>query len=285
MLGYIPSPAHGIVHIGPLQLHAYGLMLAIGVLVAAKIADVRWRRTGHDPKVIAEIAVPVVIGGVDRRPRLPPVHRIQVERGRDHRRVRDLEGRTLDLGRGRRRADRGRDHLAPPPSRHARAARRDRSRRRRRAGDRPLGQLLQPGAVRTAEQAAVGARDRPRAPAGRTTSTSRRSNRRFSTSRSGACSCSARSCGSNDTAVCARVRRSRSTSRCTRFGRVFFEWMRVDPASRIFGIRFNLLLSAVLCVDRARSGSCGSGGRSEPSAIAPGPRPRDAPTADQGSSG
>ena len=32
MLGYIPSPAHGIVHIGPLQLHAYGLMLAIGVL-------------------------------------------------------------------------------------------------------------------------------------------------------------------------------------------------------------------------------------------------------------
>jgi prolipoprotein diacylglyceryl transferase len=64
MLGYIPSPAHGIVNLGPLQLHAYGLMLAIGVLVAAKIADVRWRRTGHDPKVIAEIAVPVVIGGV-----------------------------------------------------------------------------------------------------------------------------------------------------------------------------------------------------------------------------
>ena len=64
MLGYIASPAHGIVHLGPLELHAYGLMLAIGVLVAAKIADVRWRRTGHDPKVIAEIAVPVVVGGV-----------------------------------------------------------------------------------------------------------------------------------------------------------------------------------------------------------------------------
>jgi len=64
MLGYIASPAHGIVHLGPLELHAYGLMLAIGVLVAAKIADVRWRRTGHDPKVITEIAVPVVVGGV-----------------------------------------------------------------------------------------------------------------------------------------------------------------------------------------------------------------------------
>jgi prolipoprotein diacylglyceryl transferase len=64
MLGYIPSPEHGIVHLGPLELHAYGLMLAIGVLAAAKIADVRWRRTGHDPKVITEIAVPVVAGGV-----------------------------------------------------------------------------------------------------------------------------------------------------------------------------------------------------------------------------
>ena len=53
MLGYIPSPAHGIVHVGPLQLHAYGLMLAIGVLAAAKIADVRWQRTSNNPKVIA----------------------------------------------------------------------------------------------------------------------------------------------------------------------------------------------------------------------------------------
>ena len=32
------------------------------------------------------------------------------------------------------------------------------------------------------------------------------------------------------------------------FGRIFFEWLRVDPASKIFGIRFNLLLSAVICV-------------------------------------
>src|SRR5436190_7402657 len=64
MSAFIPSPARGILHIGPIQLHAYGLMLAIAVLVAAKIADVRWRRSGHNPKVIAEIAVPVVIAGV-----------------------------------------------------------------------------------------------------------------------------------------------------------------------------------------------------------------------------
>lgn len=64
LLAFIPSPAHGIVHLGPLPLHAYGLMLAIGVLVAAKIAEQRWVRTGHDGKVIGEIAVPVVIAGV-----------------------------------------------------------------------------------------------------------------------------------------------------------------------------------------------------------------------------
>jgi prolipoprotein diacylglyceryl transferase len=65
MLGYIPSPAHGTIGIGPLQLHAYGLMLAIGVLVAAKIADVRWRQAGNEnSKAIAELAVPVVVCGV-----------------------------------------------------------------------------------------------------------------------------------------------------------------------------------------------------------------------------
>src|SRR5665811_2029866 len=60
----IPSPSHGIVHIGPLPLHAYGLMLALGVLAAAKIAERRWVRQGNDPREIGALAVPVVIGGV-----------------------------------------------------------------------------------------------------------------------------------------------------------------------------------------------------------------------------
>jgi len=60
----IPSPAHGIVHIGPLPLHAYGLMLAIGVVVATYVAERRWVSTGHDQKEFAAIVVPVVIAGV-----------------------------------------------------------------------------------------------------------------------------------------------------------------------------------------------------------------------------
>jgi prolipoprotein diacylglyceryl transferase len=63
-LGFIPSPAHGIIHVGPLPLHAYGLMLALGVLAAAKVAEQRWARKGNDPADISAIAVPVVVGGV-----------------------------------------------------------------------------------------------------------------------------------------------------------------------------------------------------------------------------
>jgi prolipoprotein diacylglyceryl transferase len=39
-------------------------MLAIGVVVAYAIAEKRWERMGHDPKQMGQIAVPVVIGGV-----------------------------------------------------------------------------------------------------------------------------------------------------------------------------------------------------------------------------
>jgi phosphatidylglycerol---prolipoprotein diacylglyceryl transferase len=63
-VAFIPSPKHGIVDIGPLPLHAYGLMLAIGVLVAAKVAETRWKRRGRDPQEFAAIVVPVVISGV-----------------------------------------------------------------------------------------------------------------------------------------------------------------------------------------------------------------------------
>ncbi len=63
-IAFIPSPKNGIVHIGPIPLHAYGLMLAIGVLVAAKVAENRWKRTGRDPSEFASIVIPVVIVGV-----------------------------------------------------------------------------------------------------------------------------------------------------------------------------------------------------------------------------
>ena len=63
-VGFIPSPAHGVVHIGPVPLHVYGLMLALGVVAAAMIAERRWAHQGNDPHEIGALAIPVVIGGV-----------------------------------------------------------------------------------------------------------------------------------------------------------------------------------------------------------------------------
>lgn len=64
MLLSIPSPSRGVIELGPLALHAYGLMLALGVVAAAAIAQRRWAARGHDPKEISDIAVPVVVAGV-----------------------------------------------------------------------------------------------------------------------------------------------------------------------------------------------------------------------------
>ena len=60
----IPSPDNGVVDVGPLPLHVYGLLLAIGVLVAAWIAERRWVARGGDAKTFNDMAIWIVIGGV-----------------------------------------------------------------------------------------------------------------------------------------------------------------------------------------------------------------------------
>ena len=80
---------------------------------------------------------------------------------------------------------------------------------------------------------------------------SRPFNRRSSTSRCGACSSRAQSSGPSATEGSAAGRRSRLYVSLYTFGRIFFEALRVDPASEVFGIRFNLLLSAAMCIGGA----------------------------------
>ena len=53
-LAYIPSPARGVYYVGPIPLHVYGLMLAIGVLAATRGAEIQWARAGHEPRDIAD---------------------------------------------------------------------------------------------------------------------------------------------------------------------------------------------------------------------------------------
>jgi len=68
VLASIPSPSSGSIHLGPLRLNAYGLMIAFGVIVAIRIAgrraESRGAGTTDDFSSIAMWAVPAgVIGG------------------------------------------------------------------------------------------------------------------------------------------------------------------------------------------------------------------------------
>ncbi|MFM8971232.1 MAG: prolipoprotein diacylglyceryl transferase [Actinomycetota bacterium] len=60
----MPSPRSGVLHLGPVPLHAYGLMLAIGILVAATVAERRWVARGHDAADFGRLVVPIVLGGI-----------------------------------------------------------------------------------------------------------------------------------------------------------------------------------------------------------------------------
>jgi prolipoprotein diacylglyceryl transferase len=59
-LASIPSPSSG--NVGP--FHMYGLILAVGVLVAVYVAEHRWRRRGYPKDGIYDISFWVVIWGV-----------------------------------------------------------------------------------------------------------------------------------------------------------------------------------------------------------------------------
>lgn len=64
LIAAIPSPPWNAVHLGPLQLRAYGLMIALGVLAAVWVARRRWAAVGHDPDDISALAVWAVPAGL-----------------------------------------------------------------------------------------------------------------------------------------------------------------------------------------------------------------------------
>jgi prolipoprotein diacylglyceryl transferase len=78
----IPSPARGVVEIGPLPLHLYGLIIAVGVLVAAWIAERRWIRRGHDGDAFSSLVLWMVLGGVVGARLYHVITDIQLFRGR-----------------------------------------------------------------------------------------------------------------------------------------------------------------------------------------------------------
>jgi len=63
-LASIPSPASGDVEVGPVVLHAYGVMLLLGILAATWLTGIRWTRRGGDWDLVYRVAMWGVLGGV-----------------------------------------------------------------------------------------------------------------------------------------------------------------------------------------------------------------------------
>jgi prolipoprotein diacylglyceryl transferase len=64
LLASIPSPSSGDLEIGPLALHAYGVMLLLGIVAATWLTGVRWVRRGGDWDLVYRVAMWGVLGGV-----------------------------------------------------------------------------------------------------------------------------------------------------------------------------------------------------------------------------
>lgn len=57
VLSYIPSPPVNGLSIGPLRLHVYGLVIALGVVAAVWLAQRRWEARGGQPGAMAKLAL------------------------------------------------------------------------------------------------------------------------------------------------------------------------------------------------------------------------------------
>ncbi len=67
-LASIPSPPQNTFDIGPLTIHFYGIMIGIGVLVAAIVTQRRYEKFGGDPTILDRVILwTVVIGFLGAR--------------------------------------------------------------------------------------------------------------------------------------------------------------------------------------------------------------------------
>jgi len=61
---HIPSPPANGMHLGPLDIHFYGLMYVIGIILAVLITQRRWRAAGGDPALVGDVALWGVPAGI-----------------------------------------------------------------------------------------------------------------------------------------------------------------------------------------------------------------------------
>jgi phosphatidylglycerol---prolipoprotein diacylglyceryl transferase len=64
LLASIPSPSSGELTIGPISIHAYGLMLLLGIGACIWLTGIRWTRRGGDWDLVFRVAVWGVAAGI-----------------------------------------------------------------------------------------------------------------------------------------------------------------------------------------------------------------------------
>ena len=150
--------------IGPLPIRAYAICILAGVIVALLVGDRRWADRGGERGVVFDIALWAVIRCV-RWPALPVLTDSTFGSGDKGLWPHSQSGwRPGHLGCRRPWRRRRLGSAVGGGEFRCRRSASDRARNRAGAGDRPDRQLLQPGAVRPGDHAAVGAGDLPAAP-------------------------------------------------------------------------------------------------------------------------
>src|SRR5947209_18797068 len=64
LLAAIPSPHSGVIHIGPLTIHMYGLMLLLAIAACVALTGYRWVRWGGDWDLVFRVAVWGIAAGI-----------------------------------------------------------------------------------------------------------------------------------------------------------------------------------------------------------------------------
>ncbi len=64
MFASLPSPSSGILKLGPLSLHAYGVCIALGMAVGVSFAGRRWAARGGDANGIGRVATWALPAGI-----------------------------------------------------------------------------------------------------------------------------------------------------------------------------------------------------------------------------
>jgi prolipoprotein diacylglyceryl transferase len=63
LLASIPSPSTNVIEIGPITIHFYGILIALGVIVAVVVARRRYQRYGGDGSMMERVAIWAVVVG------------------------------------------------------------------------------------------------------------------------------------------------------------------------------------------------------------------------------